>query len=189
MKQWLSATGEKYLAVSNILGKVQSELYNTNSFLGKWMSSKNSLELINGNLFAHWGIHPDVADSKLSLNQINQIIRDNYYKPHYPKTENTTESLLNSTKTGICWYRGYFKEDLTQEQVESVLNKFNAKSITVGHTLQSKVNSQFNGKVIGIDIKHPKDYKKYWPNGKTEGLLIKGNKYYRVFANGDKKEI
>ena len=96
---------------------------------------------------------------------------------------------MNSTKTGICWYRGYFKEDLTQEQVESVLNKFNAKSITVGHTLQSKVNSQFNGKVIGIDIKHPKDYKKYWPNGKTEGLLIKGNKYYRVFANGDKKEI
>ena len=143
MKQWLSATGEKYLAVSNILGKVQSELYNTNSFLGKWMSSKNSLELINGNLFAHWGIHPDVADSKLSLNQINQIIRDNYYKPHYPKTENTTESLLNSTKTGICWYRGYCKEDLTQEQVESVLKNLMQNQLQLGTHFSQKwtVNS------------------------------------------------
>ena len=103
------ASGKKYLAASNILGKVQSELYNPNSFLGKWMSSKNALELINGNLFAHGGIHPDVADSKLSLDEINQVIQSNYYKPYYPKKEKTIEQLLTSTKTGICWYRGYFK--------------------------------------------------------------------------------
>ena len=60
--------------------------------------------------------------------------------PYYPKTERTTESLLTSTKTGICWYRGYFKDDLSQEAVEKELNKFNAKSIVVGHTLQGKVN-------------------------------------------------
>lgn len=183
------AVGDKYLAVSNILGKVQSELYSPNSFLGRWLSSKNSLELINGNLFAHGGIHPDVADSNLNLDEINHIIRRNYYKPYFPKPEKTVENLLNSTKKGICWYRGYFKDDLTQEQVESGLNKFNAKSIIVGHTLQSKVNRQYNGKVIGIDVKHPKDYQKYWPKGQSEGLLIEGNKYYRVFQNGDKKEI
>ena len=183
------AAGDKYLAVSNILGKVQSELYSPNSFLGRWMSSKNSLELINGNLFAHGGIHPDVADSNLNLDEINQIIRHNYYKPYFPKPEKTVENLINSTKKGICWYRGYFKDDLTQEEVERGLDLFNAKTVIVGHTLQSKVNRQYNGKVIGIDVKHPKDYQKYWPKGQTEGLLIEGNKYYRVFNNGDKKEI
>jgi len=183
------AAGDKYLGVSNILGKFQNELYSPNSFLGRWMSSKNAIELINGNLFAHGGIHPDIADSDLSLDEINQIIRSNYYIPYYPKPEKKVENLLNSTRKGICWYRGYFKDDLTQEEVERGLNKFNAKSIVVGHTLQSKVNRQYNGKVIGIDVKHPKDYKKYWPHGKSEGLLIEGNKYYRVFANGDKKEI
>ncbi len=183
------ASADKYLAVVNILGKVQSELYNSNSFLGKWMSSKNALELINGNLFAHGGIHPDVANSKLSLDEINQVIQSNYYKPYYPKKEKTIEQLLMSTKTGICWYRGYFKDDLTQEQIERVLNKFNAKSIVVGHTLQSKVNRQYNGKVIGIDVKHPKDYKKNWPFEESEGLLIEGSKYYRVFANGEKEEM
>ncbi|MFT4678410.1 MAG: hypothetical protein ACI9HG_000512 [Flavobacteriales bacterium] len=183
------ASAEKYLAVSNILGKVQSELYDTNSFLGKWLSSKNALELINGNLFAHGGIHPDVADSKLTLDEINQVIKSNYYKPYYPKKEKTIEQLLTSTNTGICWYRGYFKDDLLQEQVDRGLNKFRAKSIIVGHTLQSKVNKKYNGKVIGIDVYHPKDYHKNWPNGESEGLLIENNKYYRVFADGKKEEI
>ena len=183
------AAAEKYLAIGNILGKVQSELYNPNSFLGRWVSSKNALELINGNLFAHGGIHPDVADSNLSLDEINQVIQSNYYKPYYPKKEKTIEQLLTSTKTGICWYRGYFKDDLLQEEVDKGLNKFKAKSIVVGHTLQSKVNKTYNGKVIGIDVHHPKDYHKNWPNGKSEGLLIENNKYYRVFADGQKEEL
>ena len=179
----------KYFGVSNILGKVQSELHRSNSFLGKWMASKNTLEIINGNLFVHGGIHPKIADSKLSLDEINQLIRSNYYKPYYPKTKKSIEQLLTSNKTGICWYRGYYKDDLTQEEVEKGLNKFNAKTVIVGHTLQSKVNRQYNGKVIGIDVKHPKDYKKYWPHQESEGLLIEGNNYYRVLANGKKKEI
>ena len=183
------ASAEKYLAVVNILGKVQSELYNSNSFFGKWLSSKNSLEKINGILFAHGGLHPEIAASKLGLDEINQLVRNNYYTPYYPKMESTTESLLTSTKTGICWYRGYFKDDLSQEEVEKGLNKFNAKSIVVGHTLQSKVNRQYKGKVIGVDVKHPKDYHKNWPKGESEGLLIEHDKYYRVFADGKKEEM
>lgn len=180
---------DKYLAVSAFLGKFQSELYNQNSFLGKWMASKNTVEIINGNLFVHGGIHPEIADSKLSLNAINELIRSSYYKPYYPKKEKNIEQLLTSNKTGVCWYRGYYKDNLTQEEVEKGLNKFNAKAVIVGHTLQSKINRQYNGKVIGIDVKHPKDYKKHWPYQESEGLLIKGNKYYRVLKNGEKKEI
>ena len=183
------SAADKYLAVSRILEKTQSELYDNMSFLGKWLSSKNSIELINGILFAHGGIHPDVVDTKLSLDEINQSIRSNYYRAYYPKVKKTNVQLLTSNKTGICWYRGYFRDDLTQEQVDAGLNKFNAKSIVVGHTLQSKVSRQYNGKVIGIDVKHPKDYQKHWPKGKSEGLLIENDTYYRVFADGDKKEI
>jgi hypothetical protein len=183
------ASAEKYLAVANILGKVQSDLYSPNSFLGRWMASKNAIERINGNLFTHGGLHPKVADLNVSLDEINSILRDNYYLPYYPKREKTNTQWLTSTNTGICWYRGYFKDNLTQAQVEKCLNKFNAQAIIVGHTLQSKVSMHFNGKVIGIDVKHPKDYTKYWPSGMSEGLLIQGNKYYRVFDNGEKEDI
>ncbi len=179
----------KYFHVAAILERQQNELYNLNSFIGKWMASKNSVELINGNLFVHGGLHPDLADSKLNLDEINQIVRSNYYKPFYPKAEKNIEHLLVSTHTGISWYRGYFKDDLTQEQINNGLDKFNAKSVIVGHTLQSNVNRQYQGRVIGIDVKHPKDYHKNWPNKKSQGLLIEGDKYYRVFADGEKTEI
>lgn len=183
------SAADKYLAVSRILEKTQSELYDKKSFLGKWLSSKNAIEMINGNLFAHGGIHPDVAHFNSSLDEINESVRSNYYRAYYPKVKKTNQELLISNKNGICWYRGYFKDDLTQEQIDAGLHKFNAKSIVVGHTLQSKVNRQYNGKVIGIDVKHPKDYQKHWPKGKSEGLLIENDTYYRVFADGEKKEI
>jgi len=183
------SSSPKYFHVSAILEKKQNELYHSNSLIGRWMASKNTLELINGNLFAHGGIHPEIVDYNLNLDEVNKIISNNYYKSYYPKKERTAEQFLTSSNTGISWYRGYFKDDLTQEDVESSLNKFNAKTIVVGHTLQSKVNRLYNGKVIGIDVKHSKDYHTNWPNQKSEGLLIKGNKYFRVLANGESKEI
>ncbi|MNK23526.1 diadenosine tetraphosphatase [compost metagenome] len=182
-------TSPKYYHVSSILRKQQTDLYGTNSFLGKWMSSKNSIEKINGILFAHGGIHPDLAKHKTNLDEVNQIIRSNYYKPYYPNPQKNLEQLLISSHKGIAWYRGYFKDDLTQQDIEKGLDIFDAKSIVVGHTLQSKVNIQYNRKVIGIDVKHPKDYSKSLPNQKSEGLLIEGNKYYRVLHNGEKEEI
>ncbi|MFT5166551.1 MAG: hypothetical protein ACI8P3_001783 [Saprospiraceae bacterium] len=183
------AASPKYYSVSAILGKQPHELYAPNSFLGRWMSSKNTVERINGNLFAHGGLHPDLADADLNLAEINKINRNNYYKLYFPKRDKKIDQLILSTRTGICWYRGYFKEDLTQEQIDNTLRKFNAKSIVVGHTIQSKVNRQYDGKVIGIDVRHPKDYHKNWPNKKSEGLLIEGGKYFRVLNWGGKEEI
>lgn len=179
----------KYFHVAAILEKQQNELYDSNSLIGKWMASKNTIELINGNLFVHGGIHPDVVGSTLNLDEINQIGRQHYYKPFYPKGDKNIEQLLLSTHTGIAWYRGYFKDNLTEDEIDAGLNKFKAKSVVVGHTIQTKVNRKYHGKVIGIDVQHPKDYHKNWPNRKSEGLLIEGNKYYRVFDNGEKEEI
>jgi len=183
------ATDQKYHDVSSILNRDQSELYSSNSLLGKWLASKNTIELINGNLFTHGGLHPDLAETELGLEEINRIIRDSYYTPIKPESTELKNKLFTSKETGLAWYRGYFKDNLTQEQVELGLQKFKAKSIVVGHTLQSKVNRLYNGKVIGIDVQHPNDDHKLWPEGKSEALLIENDKYYRVFANGEKEEI
>lgn len=183
------STSPKYFHVSTILQKQPQELYSLHSFLGKWLNSKNTIELINGVLFTHGGLHPDLKKHQINLTEINQIVRKNYYKPYYPKAEKSIEQLLISSHDGISWYRGYFKEDLTQKDVESGLNKFSAKAIVVGHTLQAKVNRQYNGKIVAIDVKHPKDYSKSFPNQQSEGLLIENNKFYRILHDGEKKEI
>ncbi len=180
---------QKYFHVSAILEKQQTELYGANSLLGKWIASKNIIERINGILFAHGGVHPDLAGYNTNLDEINRVVRSNYYKPFYFKKERGLEQLLTSTSKGIAWYRGYFRDDLTQEEVEQGLNKFNAQSIVVGHTLQSKVNRRYKEKVTGIDVRHPKDYAKSFPVQHSEGLLIEGGRYYRVLHNGQRKRI
>jgi hypothetical protein len=181
-------TDPKYNEIAALLGKQQIEIYNSNSLIGKWLASKNALELINGKLFVHGGIHPDLGKSALSIEEINQIIRSNYYKP-FKSGNYANQELLISPETGPCWYRGYFKKNLSQEQIDISLDKFNARLVIVGHTIQSKVNRKYKGKVIGIDVHHPNDDHKLWPEGKSEALFIKGEKYYRVFDNGDKEEI
>lgn len=183
------AASPKYFHVASVLGKQQTELYDLNSLMGRWLSSKNALELINGILFVHGGIHPDIADLLFSIDEVNQIIRDNYYLSYYPKPEHSPQQFIISNKTGPCWYRGYFKDDLSQDDVERGLAAFNAKSVVVGHTVQWKVKRLYEGKVIAIDVQHPKDYHKNWPNKKSQGLLIEGDKYFRVFADGKREEI
>ncbi|MBD1262599.1 metallophosphoesterase [Maribacter polysiphoniae] len=179
----------KYYGVASILGKQHHDLYDQNSFIGRWMASKNTLELINGNLFAHGGIHPDIANHDITIDQVNQINRDNYHHSYFPKPKATAAQLILSNKKGICWYRGYFNDDISQEEVEKGIHKFNADAIVVGHTLQRKVKKLYDGKVFAIDVKHPKDYNSNWPTKKSEGLLIKEKKYFRIKANGEKTAL
>lgn len=183
------AASKKYYGVAAIMEKQHHQLYDSNSFIGKWLTTKNSIEMINGILFAHGGLHPDFGDQTISLKQINQINRQNYRKVFYPKRGDELEQLITSTRKGISWYRGYFKEDLTQQQVEAPLQRFSARSIVVGHTIQSRVNKQYQGKVFAIDVVHPKDYQKNWPKKRSEGLYIEDGKYYRVLHDGTKKQI
>jgi calcineurin-like phosphoesterase family protein len=190
MQANFEASSPKYAYLSYILKKQQHQLYNRQSFLGRWMSSKNSLELINGHLFVHGGIHPKVAQLNFDIDQMNEFLRSRYYDGYFKQQQESAEQLLTSTQTGPNWYRGYFKDEtLTQKDVELGLDLFGAEAVVVGHTLQSKVNRSFNGIVIGIDVQHPNDYHKNWPKRSSEALLITDGKYFRVLADGEKIEI
>lgn len=180
------STTQKYRAIANILEKQMYDLYNEKSFLGKWLMSKNAIEQINGYLFVHGGLHPSIAEKPYTLKQINKEVKSSYRTAYYPKKE---AQLLTSTRTGIAWYRGYFKGGLSQAEVEAPLALFNAKAVVVGHTIQSKVQSLFKGRVIAIDVKHPEDYEKSWPAKVSEGLLLEGENRYRLFSNGEREEL
>ena len=180
------SASEKYLYVSAIIGKTQADLYSDKSFLGRWMASKNSVELINGRLFVHGGIHPKISEFDYTLEEINHIVRNNYRTPYFTKPNSGNEEFLVSSKTGPSWYRGYFKDDLSQQEVEKGLDKFNAKAVVVGHTLQWSVKKLYQGKVFAIDVKHPNDYESHFPPRSSEGLLIDDDNYYRVLSDGTK---
>lgn len=183
------AASPKYIFISSILGKSQLQLYDQNSFIGKWLTSKNIIEKINGHIFTHGGLHPELAETNYSIDEINSILRKTYYQAPYPKAQKGDHDILISSNDGPAWYRGYFKELLSQESVDRVLGHFEVKDVIVGHTIQSKVKRSFNGRVIGIDVVHPKDYHKNWPKRESEALLIKGDQYFRVLSDGTRKVL
>ncbi len=166
---------KKYIHVATALGKQQYELFDDNSFLGRWMASKNTMELINGYLFTHGGIHPDLPALGLSLDDINTIARKNYRSAWLPRSEAFNSDAVLSTKNGPSWYRGYFEADLSQSDIDIGANHFNAKAVIVGHQPQWSVNTLYRGKVIAIDVKHPFDYRGTFPSRSSEGLLIQND--------------
>jgi calcineurin-like phosphoesterase family protein len=180
------SASEKYLYVASIIGKKQSDLYSENSFLGRWMASKNSIERINGRLFVHGGIHPKISEFNYTLEDINQIVRQHYTKPYYTQLDSGDEEFLVSSKTGPSWYRGYFKDNLSQQDIEKGLDKFAAQAVVVGHTIQWSVTKLYQGKVFAIDVRHPRDYETHFPPRSSEGLLIEEDNYYRLLSDGTK---
>lgn len=183
------SANEKYFYIAGILGKQQFQLFDDNALLGRWLATKNVLEIINGVAFVHGGLHPDIAKYQLSVDEINQIVRSGYRTLYYTPATVTKESFLQSSTTGPAWYRGYFKDDLSQTEVEQGLKAVNAKAIVVGHTLQSEVKALYNHKVFAIDVRHPKDYLTSFPLRASEGLLIKDGQYFRLSEEGSSEAL
>ncbi len=183
------SANEKYFYIAGILGKQQFQLFDDNALLGRWLAAKNVLEIINGVAFVHGGLHPDIAKYQLSADEINQIVRSGYRTLYYTPVTVTKESFLQSSTTGPAWYRGYFKDDLSQTQVEQGLNAVNAKAVVVGHTLQGEVKALYNHKVFAIDVRHPKDYLTSFPLRVSEGLLIKDGQYFRLSEDGSSEAL
>jgi len=159
-------------------------LFNDNALLGRWLASKNVLEVINGVAFVHGGLHPDISTYQVSVEEINRIVRTGYRTLYYTPVTVTKESFLRSSTTGPAWYRGYFKDDLSQQEIEQGLTAVGANAVVVGHTLQGKVNAKYNNKVFAIDVRHPKDYLTSFPLRSSEGLLIKDGQYFRLSEDG-----
>ncbi|WP_218397266.1 metallophosphoesterase [Alteromonas lipotrueae] len=180
------SAANKYIPIAGLIGKSQADLFSHNSYIGRWLASKNTIEKINGHLFVHGGIHEDIANLDLSLQQINNRSKAYYRQMYFPGVaDKATESLI-STETGLAWYRGYFKGDASNTSIQQTLDKFDARSITVGHTLQFKVNKQFNGRVFAIDVKHPNDYRGSFPTKHSEALLIEKGNFYRLTETGER---
>ena len=182
----MQSAAEKYTPIAGFLGKSSAELFAENTFWGRWLAAKNTVEMINGHLFVHGGLHPDVVKHQWSINAMNQRVRDYYRQMYYPGlTDEKTESLL-STETGPAWFRGYLREEVTDDEFESVLAFYNARSMIVGHTIQFSVNSLFDNRLFAIDVKHPNDYRSSFPNKSSEGLLIQDGQFYRLTDDGEK---
>lgn len=176
---------EKYIQNAKIIGKDLISLYSENTELGKWLRTKNVVEKVGDLLFLHGGISKQMNSAQLSVQEINDLARP-YYALAKKDYGNEKLNLVMSSSVGPFWYRGYYNNEkwlgglASQAQVDSTLKNFNVNHIVTGHTIVSDtISVRYGGKIINTDVRHK--------SGKSEALLIEGDKFYRVNGEGEKK--
>ncbi len=171
----------KYVENVDLMREEYKHWYDNNSELGRWLRTKNAVEKIGDYVFCHAGISPELANSGISLHDVNVIGRQYLGKP-YQDIANSRAKLVFDVQDGIFWYRGAAKSLLTEDQLNTVLNYAGAKRMVIGHTLQNEVTGLYAGRVICIDLFHEENVRQgimktlYVENGVPFGLDSRGEK-------------
>ncbi|RTR38334.1 metallophosphoesterase [Shewanella canadensis] len=172
---------ERYQVSSKLLERSYDELYDSSSEIGQWLRSKNTLVKINDTLFLHGGISGEWIDRGLTLDIANDLYRKNIDRS---KPELKQSELLNFLffGNGPTWFRGYFKSDYDEAELDRILSDFDVKHIVVGHTSQERVLGLYNNKVIAVDSSIKEGIS-------GELLLMEDNTLTRGLYNGDRVEL
>jgi hypothetical protein len=169
----------KYLQMAQKLGLDYKDLFGVKTELGRWLRSKNTVEVLGQTLFAHGGLSPVAAESNLSLDTINLIVRKYIDTVPYNKQDKNVNLIIGSN--GPLWYRGYATQKASEEELSRTLDQYNVDNMVIGHTLSDDVKTIYDKKVYLIDAKrHNKNH---------VALLIQNKNFYKVNANASKTKL
>lgn len=166
------------------------QLFASHSELGRWLRSRNAFVKLGKHLFVHGGLSPELLQLQLSIHEINQVIRENIDQDFYitPSSDEFLRTVMG--KKGPIWYRGLAKIHhgdamATQAQVEAILDFYEGEKVIIGHTVVDDICSDYNNKVIKIDILHSHEKN----SGKTKGILIENDRIHKIDDLGNQIEI
>ncbi|WP_168208838.1 metallophosphoesterase [Chitinophaga sp. XS-30] len=170
----------KYIRNASLIKIPYAELYSERTEIGKWLRTKNIMEKIGNYLFVHGGISPEMNTVDLPIHEINNLARKYYSEDStaIASSDRNLKTIFNYS-TSPFWFRKYYREKEKNMDViiHNTLHKFDVKKIVTGHTIVADhITQHYDGKVINTDTRHSK--------GKSEALLIKNYKLYRIDTTG-----
>jgi hypothetical protein len=182
----------KYKNSAALIKKDYSELLAKNSEIGRWLSTKNIVLKIGDVLFVHGGISDKILDLNMSLDDLNSLARNYYFKDSIArKSSNVSLRYLYDYDLSPFWYRQYYLKErqkiiagangidtvykTSEAVIDSVLSRYKINHIVTGHTIVGqgdRITTHYNCKVINTDTRHAA--------GLSGALLIKDNSLYEV---------
>ena len=157
------------------------DFFSDQSELGAWLRTKNIVEKIGDNVFVHAGISDSVYQLNLSIPKMNRIARQNLAVPLYEPIRGT--DLIYGSYSPL-WYRGYISgndgyKKISQESLDKILGYYDAKRFIIGHSIVEDISTDYDGKVIRIDVNHYTNI--------ASGIFIEGDKIYKAYETGRKE--
>lgn len=170
---------QKYFVNADSVKIPYENWYSVNTELGRWLRSKNCIELIGNTLFVHGGIGGSFPFSKFTINEINSEFRKRL-DSGLSKQEVKEDVFIG--RSSPVWNRGIAQNTVSHEQLDSILSHFDAEKIVLGHTIFEKIQYMYNLKVIAIDLEH----KQNSDNGFMNALYFEEGDYYVINDKGVK---
>jgi hypothetical protein len=131
----------------------RTQAFSAEGKYGKWLREHPVIVKVNGVLFLHGGLTPEVA--ALGCDAINQNVHREI-TDDIAKTLQSPLTTLAAGESGPLWFRGLAKEDETTflPTVERVLQLLGARAVVVGHSVTGtgRITPRFGGRVVGIDV-------------------------------------
>jgi len=183
----LDYLAEKYRLMSSRLNIEYSYFFNKNTVLGQWIRTKNTIIRINGNLFVHAGLSPEILKSGLDIHEINNAVRYFLNHPDRQDYEKISRYMLMG-HNGPFWYRGYMEDNhaykyLPESEFEKVLEYFAAQYIFVGHTNVKEITPLYNQRVFALDVPF------YTLGLPIQGILLEEESIFVLNSSATKKQL
>jgi hypothetical protein len=175
----------KYHALAKALNVEYNSLFSINSELGKWLRTKNYMEVIGRFLFVHAGVGDGFMEWNFSLSEVNETMRQFLGAKKMSLLALREDAYFLFGSDGPLWYRGLVRNEdrynpVDESALQSMLSTYNVQCVVVGHTIFEEITLMHEGRVIATNLKNEDSRKA----GKGRALLIEANKVYVVFDNG-----
>jgi hypothetical protein len=150
---------------------------------GRWVRDRKVVARINGIVFLHGGLTPEVASLTCEgINRATQAELQGQMPPPDPK------ALITSGE-GPLWYRGMIDDGAApgpadQAKVDAALKAIDARAIVLGHTVTPdyRVRRTSSGRVVQIDTGMLGG--DYYPGGRPSALEIQGDTWTAIYQDG-----
>jgi hypothetical protein len=186
----LRYTKEKYKILAEKLKMEYPRLFGPDTELGRWLGTRNTMQMIGNDLYVHAGLGKDFYDKNLSIPTVNEEMSKGLFMTKKERKALSPLTAFLYGNSGPIWYRGLVRTDgkynpLAKDSLEMIMDRYKAKHIIVGHTIFKDISTFYNGKVIGVNVDNKENRKKK----RGRAMLIKNNQYFVVGDKGIQRQL
>ena len=165
-------------------------LFGPDTELGRWLGTRNTMQMIGNDLYVHAGLDKDFYDKNLSIPTVNEEMSKGLFMTKKERKALSPLTAFLYGNSGPIWYRGLVRTDvkynpLVKDSLEMLMDRYKAKHIIVGHTIFKDISTFYNGKVIGVNV----DNKENREKKRGRAMLIENNQYFVVGDKGIQRQL